>query len=353
MRSNDNCNEIIIPQEDVLTFLESLRQKKIEEEEQNEQCQESFRNMQAAINNGKYNDAFVFAKELQKRAYTAFQDEIEACYLCCAEHDVREALVFLTERMIYRNDGKPTAEAFPYICRLADMGYIRSFLWAAECYDWGIGCSINRREAAKYYAEAILFENNARAKERYKKLDLAHDYPVADKAVWAALYHILRGEMGWMARVKFAELIMEGNIKEYDPAAAFAVLLSGYGRINGDEEGIYYLRLAECYLYGIGVETDYSMAYVLLEFADFLLECLVEDSDWGWQEGSGESIYEAKDYVAALEKVKLLLKETEEKVDCPDDMMLFDEIETVKPQWIKRAHKSRMPQLRYIPSVIL
>ena len=62
MRSNDNCNEIIIPQEDVLTFLESLRQKKIEEEEQNEQCQESFRNMQAAINNGKYNDAFVFAK---------------------------------------------------------------------------------------------------------------------------------------------------------------------------------------------------------------------------------------------------------------------------------------------------
>ncbi|MBO4398547.1 MAG: hypothetical protein J5795_00275, partial [Lachnospiraceae bacterium] len=88
MRSDNDRDEIIIPPEEVTAFLESLREQHAEVEEWDEQSLELLDNMQAALGDGKYYDAFVFAKNLHAHEYAKYMDEIEACYLCCAEHNV-------------------------------------------------------------------------------------------------------------------------------------------------------------------------------------------------------------------------------------------------------------------------
>lgn len=337
MRSDNDRDEIVIPPEEVTAFLESLREQHAEEEEWDEQSLKLLDNMHSALNDGKYYDAFVFAKKLHAHEYAKYMDEIEACYLCCAEHNVGEALAFLTERMIYRNDGRPSPEAFPFICRLADMGYIRSFIWLAECYNWGIGCDIDREKAAKHYVESIIFGNNNRAKELYKSLNPEADYPIADEKYSGIIHSIIHSGMGWLARVKLAEMIMEGKIKEYAPASAFALLMLEYNDGYYSNDGILLLLLAQCYLNGVGTEADHFKAYIALNDAEFELDGFVEYADDGfWQNSAEESLYEAKDYTVALEKARVLLKETEEKIDCPDDILMTEELEKENPRWIKR-----------------
>ena len=347
MLSDDNRDEIIIPPEEVTAFLESLRQQRAEEEEWDEQSMEFLNNMQSALSDGKYYDAFVYAQKLHAHEYAKYMDEIEACYLCCAEHGEGEALAFLTERIIYRNDGRPSSEAFPNIRRLADMGYIRSFIWLAECYNWGIGCDIDREKAAKYFAESIIFGKNNRAKELYRSLNLETDYPVADRQYRDIIQIILHKRDCEAARTKFAELIMEEKIEEYCPASAYAVLMRGYNRSPHGNDGILLLHLAECFVNGIGVEADYVIALAILENAVFELELYLEYPDDYMQDDADKPLYEVKDYAVALENVKALITETEQRADkagipceLADDIDWREELEREehKPRWIKRRH---------------
>ncbi len=106
-----------------------------------------------------------------------------------------------------------------------------------------------------------------------------------------------------MPRVKFAELIMYQNIKEYSPGTAY-VILKNRDRHNDELE---LLRLGECVLYGIGTDKNPIVASELLSSAYQYLECVISDYD----EYYTNEFYGEDDYRKAYEEAINLYEQAE------------------------------------------
>lgn len=282
--------------------------------------------------------------------YSSYRQEIEGCYEKCAVNDVFEALVYEADKYTKRGDGRVRPEAFQYLYKLNEMGYIESFRWLADCYYRGVGCERDLQKAEKLYFEAMLFDYSVYSKEMYMRFHPElHDYTGDDllKRLIQCYAYDIGGDSNF-ARIKIAELIMDGMIKEYEPETAYALLNRRY-----DYEGISYYRLGECILNGIGTDRDPIIALYVLEMALDDLEWIIGDFDDEWtEEMIRDSFHDEQDFINAYEETKRLIERAKQEnkrmsefdIACShngllDEDEIVEEWENKDTDFIKRSKK--------------
>ena len=302
-------SEIEIDLDDFAAYMEELGYKSIEEEEFETELQNHVCAMRASLECENYYSAFEYA--MKRLDYSRFRDEIDGCYKECADHDVIEALIYETERFTNRVDCKLKAEAFPYLYKLNEMGYIQSFRWLADCYYWGVGCERDLQKAEKLYLEDVLFNGSNYSRNMYLSFHPDLCEYVGDNLLKRLIqwYICDVGSDPSFARIKIAELILDGKIKEYAPETAYVLLNRRY-----DYDGISYYRLGECILNGIGTEKNPLVALYVLKMALYDLEWIVGNFDDEWtKEVIMNPFYEEQDYVDAYEETQRLIENAMEE----------------------------------------
>lgn len=218
----------------IIHRFDELYQEKVSLREQEQFCDEMLGNMRTALMEDKYSDAFYYASELKKYASGSddYKDIIDACYLICAEHDVEDALIYFAGKFISKGSECVFPEAFQYLKKLSDRGYIPSFRWLADCYDKGIGCEPDKGKAERLYLEGMLFGDDFRCKERCERVyqGLKKKSPGTDPQ---DLLYYLMGFGGWdsqkSAMIWFAESILAGRVREYAPESGIVLLKHSLG----------------------------------------------------------------------------------------------------------------------------
>ena len=309
--------------------------------------------MRQALSEGHYEEAFVSAKALRsEKCSMDLKREAEQCCVVCADNGVLDAMILETERMLNRSDGRPVADAFPYLQKLADAGYIRSFLWIAECYYEGIGCERDLKKAKSYFLEAVLFGDNQMAKRM-----LARMQPESAERREHPMNRILRNLLSEdqnkvdFARIRVAELILDGKLQGYASNSAYVLLKLTYPRFWDCDDGIAQYRLGECVLNGIGTPRNPYVADELFRMAEADLECTLDYLDDEFtQEIMRETLHTEDGYRKVFEKIGSLIAQTAEEmrqIEMQDAVqmcggyqefdMYFDEWEKEVPEYIKRV----------------
>ncbi len=164
-------------------------------------------------------------------------------------------------------------KAFPYLKQLADLGYIKSFKWLADCYYYGFSCEINKKLAKKYYFEGMLFDESDYCKRRFADLQPGlKEYCGASPLinyVKSMVYE--KKESSANARLRIAELILDEEIEEYRPESAYVIMKQEYMHKGITDN----YRLAECVYKGIGTEKNPAAAEWLLDETIDYLEILL------------------------------------------------------------------------------
>ena len=328
-RMVEECNEIEIDLDDFADYLEELNYENVVEEEIEAECQEYSSAMRTSLKEHNYHNAFENARELKKRNYLRYKEEIDRCYEECAEHDVLEALIYEADKYTKRGDGKPKSEAFRYLYKLNEIGYIDSFRWLADCYYYGIGCEKEPKKAEKLYFEGTLFGKSRYCHIRYFSMCPERREYDGNELLGVLVKNLSDGDYLYdYERVRIAELIMDGMIKEYRPESAYALLKGN----RYSDDGISSYRLGECVLTGIGTTADPIVAKQLLETA-------IDDMEWisngTWAKDMMEETYHnEKDYNDAYDNAKRLLSEAESLIKRGDgaDMLMLHEGETDEDQ---------------------
>lgn len=350
-RMIEESNEIEIDLDDFADYMEEQSFKSAEEAEMEAARQEYATSMRESLDSGNYYKAFESAKELRKRGYLLYREEIDSCYEVCAEHNILEALVFEADKFTKRGDGRPKAEAFRYLHKLSEMGYIESFRWLADCYYYGIGCEKNWEKAEKLYFEGMLFGRNRYCYIQYFSMRPERKEYDGDELLGVLVKNLSDGDCWYdYERVRIAELIMDGMIKEYRPESAYA-LLKG---VRYSDDGVSTYRLGECVLTGIGTTADPIVAKQLLESAIDDMEWVVRDFNDEWaKDMMDESYHDENDYKNAFESAHRLLSEAENMIKKSDglDMIalhngivdedqIYDDWCDEMPLFIKRSVKN-------------
>ncbi len=107
--------------------------------------------------------------------------------------------------------------AFQYLQKLSEIGYIRSFRWLGDCYQFGIGCARDPKKAERCYFEGMLFDKNEYCKAWYAQMRPELEDYEGDDFLKNLVRTMVFGN-GWdseCAKVRIAEFIMDGVIKEY------------------------------------------------------------------------------------------------------------------------------------------
>lgn len=234
-----------------------------------------------------------------------------------------DSLVQLGEHYIMLGNGKVLPEGAPFFIRLAELGYIRYLRWAADCYNYGIGCEHDKTLAIRYYFESVLFEGSEIGKRTLKILCPELEYYTGNNLIKRLTKTLLYGGKSEVedAIVKVSELIMRGEIREYAREAAYIPLRRIYEGWSWDCPLKNY-RIGECLLYGIGCESNPFAAVPILSDVVDDLEWTVEDIEQGdidWIEGS---FHTSSDYISALEEARTMLVQAEREAE-----RLFDPIE--------------------------
>ncbi len=273
--------------------------------------------MRDALNDRRYKAAYNKAMELMKGGYSKYRHEIEDCIMTCAENDLPEAMIYEAERYTKHGDGQAKPEAFPYLKKLSDMGYINSFRYLADCYYHGIGCERNMKAAEKSYFEAMLFDYSEHARDRYLSFHPDFEEYEGDDLIKRLIHSIAyeyRSRYRY-AHSKLGELILDGKIKEYARETGFGLLCHW-----GYDDGISSYRLGECILYGIGTEPDAIVALMVLEAAYDDLDYIINDfDDELTQKMIAESFHEEKDFINAREETLRLIEYAKEEISKLDE----------------------------------
>ena len=346
----EEANEIEIDLDDFVSYMNELKYEQDEEEERELERQECVKAMRDSLESGNYGSAFEKARTLKSIGYSQFREEIEECYVECANHGVLGALIFEADKYTKRGDGRVKPEAFPYLEKLNNMDYIDSFRWLADCYYRGIGCERDLKKAERLYFEAMLFSYSDYSREMYMSFhpDI-HDYAGENllKRLIQCYAYGINGDSD-LARVKIAELILEGAIKEFEPATAYALLKHHYSY-----DGLSYYRLGECILNGIGTDADPIVAKYVLETALDDLEWMIRDFDDEWtQEYVRDSFHEEKDFIDAYGETKRLIEQAQCSIskmsECDiylkygedfDEELIYEEWEQKPVEFVKRSRK--------------
>ncbi|SEA70658.1 hypothetical protein SAMN05216349_12371 [Oribacterium sp. KHPX15] len=178
------------------------------------------KSMHSALSDGKYETAFKLAKKLQGYSTFTNRDEIEACYKVCAEHGILEALIYQMENYIDTDKEEVNPEAFPYLYQLAELGYVKSFRWLADCYSQGIGCERDLYKSEHLYQEGMIFDCDEYCRKTYANLNLEIEEYSGNDPLMIAIKTIvcsINEEKVDYTRIEIAKLILEGKLKEYMP----------------------------------------------------------------------------------------------------------------------------------------
>ena len=349
LNDTDDVEEAQKILEQFLADLTVQNAESIEKEEREAKCRECAETMRTALAAGNYDEAFASAETLRRNGYGPFQSETEQCVRICADHDIEPAVIQVAERYMTRGDGRVLPEAFPYLKKLGEVGYIRSFRWIADCYHYGIGCKKDDNKAAKYYLEAVLFGENELSKRTLQCMrPEIRDYRgdnLGRKLVRCLIFGDAKKERS--ARTKFAELILDGCFGEYDAGSAYGLLRRSFEYLSLDDDGIAAYRLGECLLRGVGTPVSPLMASYVLDEAIFQLPVSDEDTaDAQDEENDSIAFYSEQDYKNVLANVERLRKQAEKMLEeisesrgsGPDDELVLEEWENEPlPTFIKRC----------------
>ncbi len=336
-------NEIEIELDDFAAYTVELSYQNAEEDEMNAECLDYADVMRKSLENGEYHKALDNAKELKRRCYLKYREEIGRCYEICARHDVLEALVYEVDKFTKSGGGRVIPEAFPFLEKLNAMGYIDSFRWVADCYFGGIGCEKDKIKSERLYFEGMLFGKSDYCRNMYGSMHPELEKYNGDDLLKNLVRNISfsRGVRDDYERIKIAELILDGRIKEYRHESAYVLLKNAGYTYDGYAD---YL-LGECVLNGIGTTANLIVAKQLFELAFNDMECLIRDFDDDWARRiMEESYHEKNDYENAFDNINRLLDEIKYKIISVDLMngfidedQLYDDWYNEKAQFIVRS----------------
>lgn len=341
-------DEIELDIDEFVSFWDEAEYEQTLAEEEEPERRMYLETMRQSMSEGNYRQAFVNALGLRRGWYSSFKDEIDECIHVCAEHEVRGALIIEAGKHTCRGTGKVDPGGFKYLRCLSDIGYIKSFRWLADCYFYGIGCERDMEKAGRLYFEGVLFDKCDYCRKKYAEVHPELVEYQGDELVKRLINTLVVHSGYWSnaARVKIAELILDGTISDYEAESAFFLLKESLG---WDDDGIDYLRLGECLLFGVGTEADPIIASYLLDEAEYSLKRTIHNQIS--QESIAEAFHENIDYEEEYNRAKELAetakKRKEEIMDSyefacehegySDPDLIYDEWENKILKYIKRA----------------
>ena len=343
-------DDIELDLDEFVSYYERMNYELKLEEEQEEDWRKYVEIMERELSEGNYCQAFKNAVELKRRCYASFKDEIDSCIRICAEHDVRGALVMEAGKYTCRGTGNIKPGAFKYLKRLGEIGYIKSFRWLADCYFYGIDCKRDVEKAGRLYFEGMLFDKCEYCRKKYSECHPeAADYSGDD--LLKRLMCELVSHSGWWsdnARIKIAEMILDGTIGDYDAESAY-VLLKG-AKYESDD-GMAEFRLGECLLFGIGTDPDPVVASFLLNSAVYSLKRAANNELS--EERIRDAYHEDVDFEEVYERARELQETAKQRKEIAlndydyvwthegfmDQDLAYDEWEKVTPRYIKRSKR--------------
>lgn len=320
------------------------------------ECEDFRDKMRAFIAKGYYEGAYTHARTLKRLDYSSYRAEIDDCIQLCAERGVLEALIDMATKYKRNNMGRPDPEAYYYLEKLAEAGYIQSFRYLADCYRFGIGCDEDKERAEDFYLKGVLFDRDEYCLDKYRELHAGEPRYHADKDVNGALESIIEDNFNnEFARIRIAELILDGRLKEYEQDAAYVILKkTKYWHCWPDAPQN---LLGECLLKGWGVDKNPIVALQILE--DSLHEFKELEYQFSTDEEENlkmETFHDAEYYRQEYEKTVQLIEWARETVDklemdyeyflsygeMDDAELIYSEWEESDPQWIKKDSRNKL-----------
>ncbi len=281
---------------------------------------EEIERMRECLSKKEYLQAFSYAALIRKSDYSGYKDEIDECYRLCAENDVMDAVIHEAKQYIRQCAGRIVPEAFPSLKRSGLAGYIKSFRWLADCYYYGIGCEKDIEVAEHFYLEGMLFDNDEYCRTQYNLLrPEISEYGGEDEL--KRVMKAIAGENSnkCYARIRIAELIMEGRIREYAPSSAYVILKNQNYWSDTPQN-----KLGECVLYGIGCAAEPIVANcILLRAQDDLKSMIYRFVTRDAREMIEETYHDKAYYENELKNTERLIEEAQAAIVKRDEYEVF------------------------------
>ena len=160
----------------------------------------------------------------------------------------------------------------------------------------------------------MIFGGNNYCRQRYGELFNENDY-AGNELIRRVITKAIESKDTMDERItaRIAVFIQDGKIKGYGNKAVYVLLKSSYN--CSGSVGLVEYKLAECLLYGIGVDPNPVVAKYLLDVTLMDLEWNVNDFDDPWvREQIEETYFEYADFIEAYNKAKEMLEDASEKV---------------------------------------
>ncbi len=264
-----------------------------------------------------------------------------------AARDPVKDLVFEAERYINKKNEMVEPGAFPFLQKLSEIGYIKSFRWLGDCYLFGIGCVQDPKNAECSYFEGVLFDKNEYCKAGYIKLRPELEDYKGDDLIKNLIKAMVFGDW-WnseCARARIAELISDGVIKEYTAETAYTILKDQKWLDDGISD--YYLGK---YILTEGQEIEYPIVaeYILKDALDTLEYTIRDFSDEQAVATLDEFFHTEREYFDAFRQTKILLEDASDmkkkyeydllvKYGDIDEDYIYDEWCKKNPLFIRRS----------------
>ena len=295
--------------------------------------------MKWALREKDYMVAFSYARMLERTAFMTYKDDILLCIGECAETGrMINAAIWMMDWYVAKSTGKMAAEAFPFLKLLADVGYVRSFRWIADCYYLGDGCARDERQAARYYLEGLLFGQDVLCMERCRKLYSPNESIGDDHPIKKLINELIWGNNEDMARERIATLILDGVISDYKPQAG-AFLLKICASDYGESYGLAAWRLVECFANGIGTEQNLLLAFALIEMAVDELKYLPGKDEEEWQSEFADTPYGEIDFPASYLAAESMRQEVLKRIREAYGYFDTEEVYAAYDEWCEKKEE--------------
>ncbi len=339
----ESIQEIDLDLDEFPAYLQEMENSRILEEEMKAKQDELCASMKEAIACRNYRSAFSYAGRLRKITFSGYKNEIDRCIEICADNGVVKALISMAKKYTAGDPSRISPQAFPYLKKLSDMGYINSFPLIAECYYQGIGCERDIEKACVHFFEGMLFAENVHCAHMcYKLSEGKIKHPLLKAIINELRYEDRNLPSEYLCRI--AEMILDGELKGYAEKAAYVVLKKWSKWTD-----IPSVRLGECLLYGLGTEQNCILALEVLRQGIDELEYVLRDPFENGEE-MNYTFHYYSDYVSAYEKAKAMTKEAKSYIKeydntafmaqykaNPDIEIMYEEWQAKKELFIERS----------------
>ncbi|MCR5092799.1 MAG: hypothetical protein K6B72_02385 [Lachnospiraceae bacterium] len=273
----EDCREIDIDMDQFIAYQKHQYEKASEMEIFDGMASD----MRACISQGKLNEAAGLAEKLKACDYGDFRTDIDACCRRCADAGIISAIKHMALK--YRNgaDGLPDPDAFPYLKKLSDLGYVKSFKLLGNCHLQGIGCEISYEHAAEEFMKGYVFAEDTHCMEMLVQIMKKRGLEGTKiRSLYEKLFHDGKPAL---SRNQIAVMAYTREISDYPPEAAYYLLFNLYRNYTYacDEEECYGdipFYLSKCILDGLGIDPCPVLAEYVLRDAE-------DDYTWWMRDG--------------------------------------------------------------------